>query len=217
MISADTFSFLKDIEQNNNRDWFQDNKERYLDAKKELEEFAEKWLIESRPVDASLCSPDVKPYVFRIYRDARFAKGRPYKNNLGLMLLAGGRPAMHHRSGFYLHIQPGNSFFAVGAYMPPASWLASIRESIAEKPEVLRKILKSASFKKYFHLTGSQLKTGPKGYPKDHEAIDLLKYKDLMAISYFSDKEVKDPAFLQNLMKVCKAVMPFNDYLNDRL
>ena len=139
-LTKKTFQFLSEIKKNNRRDWFLENKGRYTNIRDELFDFGEALMHKLMSFDKSLQDPHMKPYIFRIYRDARFAKGRPYKNNLGLMLLKGGRPAMSSRAGYYLHIEPGNCFLGGGAHMPTAEWLNSIRESIMEKPRNFQKI-----------------------------------------------------------------------------
>lgn len=212
-INIETFEFLADIAQNNNREWFNQNKDRYLEAKENLTIFAENWLHALMTFDESL-RDEHKPYVFRIYRDARFAKGRPYKNNLGILLVKGGRANMHSRAGYYLHIQPYGCFLAGGSYMPPNPWLHAIRDDIDESPENFKKILKSKDFKSHFSLEGQRLKTAPRGYDKNHPEIDLLRYKSFMALEPFSHQKVMSKGFFDLLIKSSKALHPFNQYLN---
>ena len=213
-ITKATLKFFKEIKQNNNREWFLKHKDRYLDVKKELETFAETWHHHIMAFDESLRSPDEKGYVFRIYRDARFAKGAPYKTGLGILVVKGGRPMMHDRAGYYLNIEPGNCFLAGGCYMPPSEWLNAIRTSIAEDATPLKKILNSVSFKKYFSFEGAQLKTSPRDFSKDHPEIELLRYKSFMAMHRLSDEHVLDANFLKELSKMSQALKPFGDYLN---
>ena len=212
-ITKATLQFLKEIKENNNKPWFEKNKPRYLSVKKELQDFVDDWLHACMSFDESL-RDEHKGYQFRIYRDARFAKGRPYKNNLGLMLGKGGRRAMHEHAGYYLHIEPGNYFLAGGSYMPPKPWLNAIRQSIDESPKNIKKILNNKTFKKHFALEGPRLKTAPRDYPKDHPEIELLKYKGMVAIHYFKDKELMGDDFFDHLVDLCKMMKPFNVYLN---
>lgn len=212
-IDFKTFKFLNDISQNNNREWFTENKDRYLDAKDNLTHFADSWLQALMTFDESL-RDEHKPYVFRIYRDARFAKGRPYKNNLGILLVKGGRSNMHARAGYYLHIQPHGCFLAGGSYMPPNPWLHAIRDDIDESPENFKAVLSSKTFKKHFSLEGQKLKTAPRGYDKNHPEIDLLRYKSFMALEYFGNATVKSEKFFDTLVGASKALLPFSQYLN---
>lgn len=212
-ITKATFSFLKDIKQNNNREWFLENKPLYLNVKAELEGFADDLLHGLMSFDEGL-RDEPKPHVFRIYRDARFAKGRPYKNNLGILCAQGGRRNMHERAGYYFHIEPGGCFLAGGIYMPPTSWLNAVRDDIVENAKPFKSILQKPAFEKHFSFEGSKLKTAPKGYPKDHPEIELLRYKSLLAMHYFKDREVMSAAFLEELIAMCKVMQPFNAYLN---
>ncbi len=212
-ISRETFQFLEEIQVNNNREWFAQNKERYQQIQSELREFGEALLQGAMAFDASL-RDEPKPYLFRIHRDARFAKGRPYKGNLGLLLVRGGRAAMHLRAGYYLHLEPGGCFLAGGAYMPEKPWLHSIREALAEDAKPFRKIISSEAFRTLFSFGGDALKSAPKGTPKDHPNIDLLRQKDFMALHPLSDKEVLAQDFLPKLLEACRALQPFDAYLN---
>lgn len=213
-LTQQTFSFLKDIKANNHREWFLKHKDRYLAAKKELEAFAEVWHHQLMTFDESLRSPEEKGYVFRIYRDARFAKGAPYKSNLGILMVKGGRKAMHARAGYYLHVEPGASFLAGGCYMPSSEWLQNIREDIEKNPSTIKDIVKNTAFRKYFKLEGEKVKTTPKGYTKDHPEIELLRHKSFLAMHRLTDQEITGKDFLKQLVKACQALHPFDVYLN---
>lgn len=213
-ISNRAYWFLEKLGQNNNRIWFAENKPEYLDIKKEIEIFASFWHSELMKIDTSLQDIDVKPYLFRIYRDARFAKGRPFKQNYGILLVEWGKPAMHQRAGYYLNIEPGNCFLVWWAHMPEPVWLKNIRNNITENSAVLKNILSNKKLQENFILRGSQLKTAPRGFAKDHPELDLLRYKSMYLLHNFEDSEVLQENFLENLMKLCKILHPFDQYLN---
>lgn len=210
-ISNSTLKFLKDVKKNNNREWFAKNKSRYQEEHSIFKNFAQTLMDEMNKSDEI---EDVK--VYRIYRDTRFSKDKtPYKHHF-----AGGlkRATARLRGGYFFHIEPGNSFVAGGFWAPNPPDLKRIREEIAADDQPLRKIINSARFKKTFEeLKGSQLKTAPKGYPKDHPAIDLLRYKQFIVYRNFSDKEIKDPKFIKEIVKTYKALRPFFDYMSDVL
>lgn len=213
-FNKSTLDFLNDIAANNNKPWFEENRGRYDAAREELKAFSAEVLPGLMTFDESLRDPDMKGYLFRIYRDARFAKGRPYKNNFGLLFVKGGRSALHERAGYYLHIEPGNSFVAGGAWRPVNQWLNLIREDIAENSKELRRILNDPTFKKEFEIWGDQLKTAPRGYEKDHPAVDLLRYKSMMAMHPLKDSELLKKDFASRFIELCKALYNFDDYLN---
>ncbi len=210
-IPKSTFTFLKDLRKNNERNWFNENKERYQTAQDQFKGFAANLL------DAMSHHDEIeKMRTHRIYRDIRFSKDKtPYKSHL-----SGGmsRATKWRRGGYYFHIEPGNSFAGGGFWGPNSADLKRIRIEIAADDKPLRKILASASFKKHFgSLQGDTLKTAPKGFPKDHPAVDLLRYKQYLLVHHFTDQEVLDAKFCQKLNKTFKAMRPFFDYMSDVL
>lgn len=214
-ISNTTFKFLKDLKNNNNREWFNDNKKRYEAAKEEFETFIGALITNISKFDAPIGSLEPKKTIFRIYRDVRFSTNKnPYKINFGAHL-SSSPSKIHDRAGYYIQIQPGNSFLAGGAYLPPSAWINKIRQEIDYNTDEFKKILNNATFKKYFGgITGEQLKTAPKGYPKDHPEIELLRYKSYLVSNECGDKVVTSEDFLSHATSVFKAMKPFDDFLN---
>lgn len=218
MISKHTYQFLKELKKNNNRNWFQDNKSRFLEIKSDFEAFVQDLIAHIAVFDPSISHLEPKECIFRIYRDTRFSKDKsPYKTNLGAHLIAPvARP--HDRAGYYVHIEPKNSFLAGGAYLPPAVWLKAIRQAIDENGNELKKILKDKNFKKYFgEMEGDKLKTIPRDYPADHPFIDLLRYKSFLAMHQVNDEDAMSEPFLKHAVQVFKALKPFDDFLNNAL
>lgn len=215
-LDPTTRQFLADLKTNNNREWFQDNKARYDDARADFESFIGALLAKVETFDGDVAGLDPKKCVFRIYRDTRFAKDKtPYKTNLGAHMLMGGSKSVHERAGYYIQIEPDNCFLAGGAHQPPSKWMGEIRQRIDTDAASLRKILKSKAFRDTFgEIEGETLKTAPKGYPKDHPDIDLLRYKSFLAVHHMAD----DTVFAQDLLKhatgVFKKLKPFDDFLN---
>ncbi|MFT6726805.1 MAG: hypothetical protein ACI9RU_001534 [Litorivivens sp.] len=211
-LDESVFKFLKVLEENNNRDWFAENKPKYLDANEHFKALAEQ-------INAGMQQQDniEKMKLYRIYRDVRFSKNKlPYKSSFSCGF---SRETKALRGGYYFHLQPGgNSMMGGGFWQPDASDLKRIREEIAADASPLRKIINSASFKKHFgELGGQQLKTAPKGYPKDHPAIDLLRYKSFVVSKTFTDKEVETLGFADQVLKYFKATRPFFDYMSEVL
>lgn len=211
--------FLRGLAKNNNRDWFEKNKGKYLEAKQGFEDLVGAVLKELLKFEEGFAGLDPKKLPFRIYRDVRFSKDkRPYKTNMGAGFSPNGR--LVQEPGYYLHIEPGNkSFLAGGIYMPDAENLAKIRQEIDYNPEGLRKIMKR---KKFSDLFGDfddfdKLKTAPKGYPKDHPDIEWLKLKSFIVEMPFTDKQVADKKFVAMVAAGCKAIKPLNDYLRDAI
>lgn len=214
-ISKKTMKFLKDLKDNNNREWFADNKPRYEEAKEEFEAFIAELIKNIARFDPLIAEVNPKKAIFRIYRDVRFSKDKsPYKINFGAHF-SGSPSKIHDRAGYYLQIQPGNNFLGGGAYLPPTEWLNKIRQEIDYNTQEFKKVLNSASFKKYFgELQGDKLKTVPKGYPKDHPELELLKFKSYLAMNSCDDKLVTSDDFLKHATSAFKAIKPFDDFLN---
>jgi uncharacterized protein (TIGR02453 family) len=208
--------FLKAIAKNNNREWFEKNKPKYLEVKVTFEDFLEALHQELLKFDESLATLNPRKLGFRIYRDVRFSKDKsPYKINMGAGFSAHGK--MEQEAGYYIHLQPTNqSFVAGGFYMPDAEKLAKIRQEIDYNAAAFTKILNNKKFKATFPKgldDFDKLKTAPKGYAKDHPQLDILKHKSFIVSHYFTDKEVADKKFAKKVADCCKALKPLNDFL----
>lgn len=211
-----TFKFLGELKRNNDRDWFKQNRARYEDARAEFEDVVAEIIDEVSKFDPAMQWLQPGDCVFRIYRDARFSKNKaPYKTNFGAHLVEGGRKTGKDRAGYYVHIEPGGCFLASGAYMPPASWLSSIRRRIDARADAFKKILKSKAFRRYFGgLQGEQLKTAPRDYPRDHPEIELIRYKTYLAVHPVTDAQAGSDDFPRYAGRAFKAVYPFKEFLN---
>ena len=213
------FKFLKDLSKNNDREWFEKNKPKYLAAKEEFDGFVTALLDELIKFDGSLHGLNPKKLTFRIYRDVRFSKDkRPYKTNMGASFSAAGKGM--GKPGYYLHIEPGNkSFIAGGLFMPEPETLNKIRQEIDYNGKVLTKIMSDKKFKKDFakFWDEDKLKRAPKGYAEDHPYIDWLKLKSFITTRSLTDKEVKDKKFLKQSAGLAKSLKPLNDFLSEAI
>lgn len=214
-IPPSSIEFLKLVKKNNNRDWFNAHKERYLKEHESIIAFAEALLTEMKKHD-DIETPSGKKSLHRIYKDTRFSKDKtPYKSNWSGSF---SRATKKLRGGYYFHIEPGNSFAGGGFWGPEASDLKRIREEIAADSTPFRKILKSKSFKDTFgELMGEQLSSAPQRFPKDHKDIDLLRYKQFLLMKKFTDKEVLDGKFLFQLNDTFKKMRPFFNLMSEVL
>jgi uncharacterized protein (TIGR02453 family) len=217
-ISQSTFQFLKDLQANNDRDWFNDHKPHYLSAKEEFEDFIDALIAEISQFDPSISHFKAKDCVFRIYRDVRFSKDKsPYKTHFGAHITSAPRKSeIHSRAGYYIHLQPGASMLGGGAYLPESKWLRAIREKIYSETDLFKSILNDQSFKKYFgQIEGEKLVKAPKDFPADHPDIELLKQKSFLATHQLKDKDVLSSGFLNHSGKVFQALYPFDAFLNE--
>lgn len=211
-----TLKFLADLSRHNDRDWFEKNKGRYLEAKDEFEDFITALLNEVLKFDSSLSGLNPKKIAFRIYRDVRFSKDkRPYKTNMGAAFSPAGKGM--GTPGYYLHIEPGNkSFVAGGLFMPEPAKLAKVRQEIDYNGDELAGIFNDKKFKKSFKKFWDEdkLKRAPKGFEEDHKYIEWLKLKSFITTHEFKDTEVKSPRFLKTVTESFRTLKPLNSFLN---
>lgn len=214
MLQPTTLQFLKNLQENNNRDWFHEHKKPYQAAKKDFKDFIQTLILEIGKFDTNIKLVLPKQCTFRINRDVRFSKNKaPYKNNFGAFIAKGGKKSGN--AGYYLHIEPDNHMVAGGIYMPMPPQLKRIRQEIDYNTTDFRAIIESASFVNHFgQLDGPKLKTAPRGYPKDHPAIDLLRFKSFTVAKKITDKQVTQPDFLATTIDIFKAMYNFNQFLN---
>jgi len=218
MIQKSTLDFLKTLKKNNNKEWFDKNKNLYLAARENIDHMADELIHSFSAFDKRLSGLKAKDCVFRIYRDIRFSKNKtPYKTNMGCAINPGGRKV--EEAGFYIHIEPGKSFLAGGRWMPSPDHLKKIRQEIDYNGKQLHKILADKSFKKYFgKLDDSEeykLSRPPKGYAKDHPDVELLKLNSYIIWHEYNDKDVTSKNFKAELTKGAKIMKPFIDFLNE--
>ena len=214
----DLFRFLKDLSQNNNREWFNKNKDRYqksvvLPVKdfivvmgERLNKISRSFMADPRTNGGSM---------FRIYRDIRFSKDkRPYKENVGCQFRhVAGKSA--HAPGFYVHLEPGNVFVGGGIWKPPNPVLAKIRTSIVEQPEKWSEVIKRM---KYFStIEGDQLKRPPKGYDADHPFIEDLKRKSFFLKRNVGSDLITKPEFINETERAFMHAAPLMKFTSNAM
>ena len=214
MLQAATLKFLKDLDKNNNREWFDANRDRYDAARKDYEQFAAALMKAMIPIEPRLEEQLAKNTIFRIFRDVRFSKDKtPYKAHLSSYFSREGRK--WEGAGYYLHIQPGNMFLASGIWMPAGPLLKATRQEIDYDFEGFEKILKEKSFKKYFgSIGGERLQKVPAGYEADNPAADYLKMKSFIASHKMSDDDVLKPDAVKKIAAIFSAVAPMVAFFN---
>lgn len=210
--------FLSNLKKNNNREWFEKNKPKYLEAKELFDVFVAKQLDELIKFDPSLFGLNPKKLTFRIYRDVRFSKDkRPYKTNFGAAFSATGKGL--GRPGYYMHIEPGKSFVAGGLFQPEPDVLSKVRQEIDYNGDKLAKVVSNKKFKSVYpgFWDEDKLKRAPKGYPEDHPHVEWLKLKSFIMTHELSDTTVKDKKFLKTATESFKVIKPLNDFLAESL
>ena len=206
------FDFLKKLENNNNREWFNENKKEFKTIEKEI-----KGVYNAVMNNLNKHDNIDRLKMFRIYRDVRFSKNKmPYKTHFGGSFH---RMKPQLRGGYYLHIKPQDeSFIATGFWEPAPADLFRIRKEFEMDDGEIRNIMHQESFKRIWgDLVGDEVKTAPKGFSRDHKAIDLIKKKQYIFIKRFTDKQVLSPNFIDEVDQAFRGIRPYFDYMSDVL
>lgn len=215
-LPASTLQFLRELRDNNEREWFNANKKRYQAEQQHMIAFAGA-LLDRMGQHDNLAPMSAKQSLFRIYRDVRFSKDKsPYKAHFSGQMK---RATKWLRGGYYFHIEPdGGSFVGGGFWEPNSADLKRIRQEIASDAEPLRQIIAAPEFRETFgELKGEQLKTAPQGYSQDHPNIDLLRYKQFLLSRSFTDKEVTSPDLLDKMVESFIRMRPFFNFMSEVL
>lgn len=215
-IAPSTFTFLRDLERNNDRNWFEANRERYTAAQENMVAFADV-LLERMRVHDKLSTPSGRKSLMRVHTDQRFHKDRPpYAPRFGGRF-ARVKPGL--RGGYFFRLQPdGRSYITCGFMGPEPDDLRLIRQDIDHDHQTWRRILRGRKLHDLFgDLFGEELATVPRGYAKDHPAADLLRKKQFLLRRTFTDKEVLAPNFLEEVVKTFLAARPWFDHMTEVL
>lgn len=230
MKTKKLIKFLKAVAANNNRPWFQEHKDEYLDCKADFEEGVQKAIERISTFDPEISHLTPKDCCYRFYRDIRFSTDKsPYKRHFGAYICAHGKKAL--RGGYYIHVQPGRSLISCGAYYLPTNILTSCRNEIMVRIDEWRKAVEDGKFVKYYGYPGegvwtdeedlsdkgfgiSHLKTCPKGFPKDYEFMDYLRMKDYATWHRVSDDFFEGEKWLDEMEEYFKVAKPMMDIVN---
>ena len=210
--------FLTGLEKNNNREWFQDHKQEYNDAKAKTESFVNSIIPDIAKFDDTVRFVEAKDCMFRIFRDVRFAKDKaPYKLNMGAWITRAGRKSPG--PGYYIHLQPGESFLAAGVYMPEPDQLKKIRNEIYYNVAEFKAILGEKNLLKYCNGLSDmdKGKMAPRDFPKDFPDIELLKHKHYIVSYPVRDEMVASDHFHEIVVKAFKTMHPVNTFLRRAL
>lgn len=211
-IPESVFSFLHELKENNTREWMETNRNRYLKNEEYLKKCYEHLNFELNKTDQI-----ERMKIFRIYRDLRFTPDKtPYNIHRSVSFRRAGAA---RRGGYYLRIQPGNSFVAGGFFNPNKEDLFRIRKEFEMDSEEIRAILNQSDFQKSFDgfSTEDAVKTAPKGFDKTHKNIDLIRLKSFVVRHRFSDEEVLSSNFLEKVLFHFQLLRPLFDYMSDVL
>ena len=221
MLAASTLQFLKALDKNNNKAWFDAHKKQYDAAKQDFAALTQKVITQFGKKDPAIALLQPKECLFRINRDVRFSKNKaPYKNNLGASIKAGGKKSLV--AGYYIHLEPGGkSFVGGGLYVPEAAIVGKIRQEIDYNYTEFLKIVENKKFVAQYggldFSEGMSLVREPKGYEKENPAIKYLKLKSWIATSPLSDTALQDKNLATQLTKAFEYLQPLISFLNEAL
>lgn len=225
MNSSIIISFLRQVMANNNRPWFQEHKNEYLEARKEFEENVARAIVRITEFDPTIAHITVKDTTYRFYRDTRFSPDKsPYKNHFGAYIAAHGKKAFH--GGYYIHLEPDNCLLACGNYCLPNNILNSCRNEIMANIDEWRKRVENEEFVKCFGHPGKgewggergfgldMLKTCPSGFPRDYEYIQYLKMKDFCSWKRVPASFFETDHWLDDMAAIFQVAKPMMDFVN---
>ncbi|MBA3649143.1 MAG: DUF2461 domain-containing protein [Chitinophagales bacterium] len=210
-----TLKFLSGLKKNNNKEWFEKNRETYAEIRNTFINVVQEVINEINFFDTSLGTPDAKKCLFRINRDIRFSKDKsPYKINMGASMAKGGKNLPS--AGYYLHVQPHRCFIGGGIWMPPSDNVNKIRQEIDYNFSDFKKIIESAAFKKEFESlsTEEKLARPPKNYAPDNPAIEYLKLKSFIATRDIKDEIVLSKNYLREVILTFRQLHPLISFIN---
>lgn len=218
-------SFLRKVQQNNNRTWFNAHKDEYIACREEFENAMTTAIARIAAFDSSISHITVKDATYRFYRDTRFSPDKsPYKTHLGAYIAAHGKKSLH--GGYYIHIEPNHCLLACGSYWLPTNILTSCRNEIMGNIDEWLKIVENKDFVKLFGTPASggwddskgfgleHLKSCPTGFPRDYEYIQYLRMKDYCCWKAVEETFFVGDKWLDEMVKVFKTAKPMMDFIN---
>ena len=217
--------FLRDITVNNNRPWFAQHRQEYLDAKEDFETGIALAISKIAAFDPSVAHIKVKDAVYRFYRDTRFSPDKsPYKRHFGAYIAAHGKKAFH--GGYYIHLEPGACMLACGCYYLPTNILTACRNEIIANEQLWLQIVESPRFLQLFGTPGvhdlasergfgiAALKTAPAGFPRDYPYMTYLRMKDYCCWKQVSEHFFEGDGWIDRMMEIFTVAKPMMDFVN---
>lgn len=210
------YDFLWELRENNDREWFNAHKKRYVELKAWFDEWVGKLIEKTAGFDEEIEGLNVKDCVYRIYRDVRFSPDKsPYKTHFAAYL-ASPRGRNSQRAGYYVHLEPDGSLLGGGLYCPEPSLLKKLRQDIYDNIEEFTSILEEKEFAAEFAGIDAtdKLKKVPAPFPSDFPQGDLLKYKHYDIVTYKPDSFFTEKDAQAKIVDVFQKMYRFNRFLN---
>lgn len=220
MLHTTTLKFLKDLNKNNNKAWFEKNRTVYENAKADFAQFIQTVIDKHGKKDESIKELKAKECTFRINRDVRFAKDKsPYKNNFGASINRGGKKSVY--AGYYFHCQPGEAFVGGGLWAPMPPDLKKVRQEVDYCFDEFKKILSAKKFKTVYgdliKDKDTSLVNVPQGFEKDNPAAEYIKLKSFIAMKKMDDATLTSKDLAKQTIEAFEALQPLLLFLNRAL
>ncbi len=217
-ILTSTFDFLKHLQLNNNREWFQDHKSVYTLAHEDVRGFITGMIKGLTEFDPHI-NLDINPAkcMFRIYRDVRFSKDKsPYKSWMAAGISIDGRKL--DGPEYYIHIEPNDkSFIACGYWRPKKEHLDAIRQEIDYNSKAFRQALTDGQWTEADLSDEDKLSRPPSGYAAEDPNIELLKLKSFIIHQMLPDKVLTSGNALKKVLQICERIYPFKKFLHEAI
>ena len=220
MLQQSTIKFIRGLKKNNNKEWFEANRQQYEAAKEDFATLVETVIAKHGKKDKDIASLKAKDCIFRINRDVRFSKDKsPYKTNFGASINRGGKKSIF--GGYYFHCEPGQSFVGGGLWMPMPENLKKVRQEIDYNFDELKKTIGNRKFKEVYgdlHKGADiSLSKLPKGYEANNPATEYLKLKSFIATRPLKDTELTNQNLINEIVEAFEALQPFVKFINRAL
>ena len=218
MINNNTLSFLKDLKLNNSKEWLDDHRVVYENAKNDILTLTSELIASLSGLDNTISKAflDPKKCITRLNRDLRFAKDKtPYKTDYYIVLNKNGK---NSPSAFYfLHIEPANCFVGGGVYNPQPEQLKKIRQEIDYAFDEWTTILNDEIFRTTFPVginNSGVLSKIPKEFGEGNQASEFLKMKGFYTLEKLTDIEMISIDTFAKINSCFKTTKPLVDFLN---
>lgn len=214
-MNKEIFQFLRELRENNNREWFQANKKRYDTLHAAFIASVEQLIHRIAAFDPEIAGLDARRCIYRIYRDLRFSPDKtPYKIHFGAYMTGfGGRTSPY--GGYYIHLEPDSPLLAGGVWCPTSPMLKKLRRDIYDNMDEFLKIVENKTFKKTFgELEGDMLTRMPQGFPADCSYGEILKHKQFVVSSIKTESFFCSDDWMEKTVEDFRLLQPFNRFLN---
>ena len=217
-FTGESLRFLRALKRNNRREWFAAHRDEYeAHVRQPMTAIVVRLADDFREFGPEFVA-NPKTSMYRIYRDIRFSENKaPYKTHVAANFPARGLPR-HEGAGLYFHVSPDEVWIGGGLYAPPQPQLHAVREHIAGNSRRLRTLVESPAFRRDVGtLEGERLQRVPRGFSKDHEAAEYLKFRQFLAGREFEPAFATSPKFYAGLLAIFRRVAPLMRFLNEPL